>query len=754
MIARIALAAANFTIDRPYDYTVPEEFQDTLKPGMRVFVPFGVGNRVTEGIVLSLCEVSEYGECKEILRVADREVLLDPQLLQLAFFMRERYFCTVYQAARAMLPAGLWFDASGQQRGKDRFREMARLSISSQEALLLAESMSRRAPKQAEILELLAGFEVLPVQDLLHFTVASRAVLKRLQETGTVELFQQEIYRRPERGSVEPQALPALNAEQDAAFRSILADLFVGSVSPGNTASAGVPGLLFGVTGSGKTGIYAHLIDRCLQQGRSAILLVPEIALTPQVLLQFTAWFGDSVALLHSGLSMGERYDEWKRIRRGEANLVIGTRSAVFAPVRDLGLILLDEEQEESYRSESTPRYSTREVARYRCHQLGAGLLLGSATPDLRSRYLAQQGEYRLYRLEHRYNRKPLPDVHIVDMKQELQAGNRMLLSRSLKDAILDRMERGEQSILFLNRRGTNKLVCCSVCGYVYRCEHCSVSMTWHANVRRLVCHYCGAVRRLDQSCPSCGGSLSFTGAGTQMAEEELHNVFPEVPILRVDSDSVSPVGSHRVLFQRFREEKIPLMIGTQMVAKGLNFDNVTLVGVLSADQSLYANDFRAGERTFSLLTQVIGRGGRGDKPGEAFIQTFTPENEIIRLAAKQDYDAFYESELSMRRIQNAPPFYDWVRFSASGPDEARVIEALKLCRNMLEGSFAPQDSVSVLGPVPLPVVRVSDRFRYCLQICCRLDRGIRRMLASVLISAGRLPGTRGVSFYIDNESG
>ena len=744
MFAKLAVAAATFAIDRPYDYLVPAQLEATIQPGMRALVPFGNGDRVTEGVVLSLSEHSDYEKCKELIRLVDAVPVLTAEQLQLAFFMRERYFCTVYQAARSMLPAGLWLTKSGRARSRDRMVEMARLVPPPEDVLPLVEERRRSAPRQAELLDLLCAFETLPVADLLHFAGAARSTLQRLVQQNLVELFSVEVYRRPETSAVERAPLPILNGEQQAVLAAVEAE----------AVSEAPVHLISGVTGSGKTSIYAQLIQRCLSGGRSAILLVPEIALTPQTLARFSAWFGDSIALLHSSLSPGERYDEWKRVLRGEARLVIGTRSAVFAPAQDLGLIIMDEEQEDSYRSESAPRYQTREVARFRCHRMNARLVLGSATPDLRSRYLAERGDYRLHVLSHRYNEKPLPEVRIVDMKKELKSGNRSLFSRPLQEALLQRIERGEQSILFLNRRGASKLVCCSECGYTYRCPHCSVSMTWHARPRRLMCHYCGFVRPLDPACPECGGALNFSGAGTQQAEEELSALFPGVGILRVDSDTVSPAGSHRVLFRRFEEEKIPLMIGTQMVAKGLNFDNVTLVGVLSADQSLYSNDFRAGERSFSLITQVVGRSGRADKPGEALIQTFTPGNEILRLAARQDYEGFFQREKDMRRLQNAPPFYDWVAFSATGRDEGQVIYALQLCRSMLEGSLPPDASVQILGPVPMAVVRVSDRYRYRLLLCCHLSRPLRQTLAAVLAACSRMKEMNHVTFYVENEPG
>ena len=744
MFAKVAVSSVNYTADRPYEYHVPLELQKTIVPGIRVFVPFGGGNHVREAIVLAVSEQCSYPDCKDIIRNADREPLLNKSQLQLALFMRERYYCTVYDAVKAMIPAGYWFDKSGKQRNHDRMREMVRLQMTDEEAETFIREKRKRAPKQCEIVDLLKSFEVLPSSDLLRFTSSSHAVLKALEEHGAIELFTAEVLRRPELGQTDRVPLPVLNKEQ----RSVLSTL-----QNRNTDDSQKIHLLMGVTGSGKTAVYAHIIDFFLKTGKGTILLVPEISLTPQMLALFSGWFGNDVAVLHSALSAGERYDEWKRIRRGEANVVIGTRSAVFAPLQNLGLIIVDEEQEGSYFSEASPRYHAREVARFRTHREGGQLLLGSATPDIQSAYYARTGVYGMLTLSHRYNEKPLPSVHIADMKKELKSGNTSLLSRELRDAVLSRLERKEQSILFLNRRGTNKLVTCSSCGFTYRCPHCSVSMTWHANLGRMICHYCGTTKLLDKKCPACGGAFNFFGAGTQLLETELHDIFPGTEILRVDSDSVSPAGSHRRLFQRFTDEKIPIMIGTQMIAKGLNFDKVTLVGVISADHSLYANDFRAGEKTFSLLTQVIGRCGRSERPGEAYIQTFTPDNEIIRLAASQNYDAFYRREIEMRRVQGAPPFYDWVSLNGSGRDEEGVVNALRQYRAELEALLATEENIQLFGPIPHRIVRMSDRFRYRIQIMCRLNKRIRRALSAVIYASEKEYKSKNMSFYIENEA-
>lgn len=746
MFAKIALKGTPYAVDRPYSYVIPEWMLNQAIPGMRVFVPFGRANRVTEGIILAVTDQEEPDiTCKEVIRIADHELLLTPELLKLALFMRERYFCTVYDAIKTILPAGYWFDKSGRQRNHDQFREIACLAIPLDEALQIMETKKKRAPKQAEVLDLLCAFGELSSRDLMQFTNTARSTLNQLTKDGIIQTYHEEVLRKPELNEISRKPLPILTDEQEKASAYLSSFL---------TNEKAEVSLLSGVTGSGKTSVYAHLIGHALKKGKSVILLVPEIALTPQTLTQFTAWFGEEVAVLHSGLSSGERYDEWKRIRRGEAHVVIGTRSAVFAPVEKLGAIIIDEEQEDSYSSESNPRYHARDIAYYRCVQNKSELILGSATPDIRSRYNAKIGKYHFCRLSHRFNTRPLPVVHIIDMKEELASGNRTNLSLPLIQAIQERIDHGEQSILFLNRRGTNKLVSCSRCGFVYKCPHCSVSLTWHASRHRMMCHYCGYSRNIDAKCPECGGILNFYGAGTQMLEEELQSTFQGVSVLRVDADTVKPSSSHRVLFQRFIDDNIPIMIGTQMIAKGLNFDNVTLVGVISADQSLYANDFRAGEKTFSLLTQVIGRAGRSEKSGEAYIQTFTPENEILKLAASQDYETFFTRELEMRRLQNAPPFYDWVAFNANGSNEAEVMDALRYCRVILEQLLREEIDIQIMGPLPLPVSKINDRFRYRLQICCKMSRKIRQILSFVLIMCSKNSKLRNIVFYIENEPG
>ena len=695
-----------------------------------------------EGIVLAVTDGSKYEALKPVLAVLDEQPVLTDEQIRLALFMRERFFCTVYDAVKAILPAGLWFNADGSRRVNDKTVEMARLSVPAEDAADLADRIRHRSPRQAELLDLLCSFEALPVKDLLLHGNASRASLKSLCDKELVSLYQREVFRRAEIPSEERVPLPVLNEEQQAVFEKLSA------LSCSGKAGCA---LLQGVTGSGKTSVYIHLIQQQLSRGKSSILLVPEIALTPQMLRTFSNHFGDEVAVLHSSLSLGERYDEWKRIRSGRAHLVIGTRSAVFAPVQDLGILIIDEEQEETYRSENAPRYHARDVAKFICSKAGCTLLLGSATPELVSRYQAQIGRYAYFRLDKRYNAQKLPSVRIVDMKRELREGNGGCISSVLAQELQKNLDAGEQSILFLNRRGTNKLISCGDCGFTYKCPRCSVSLTYHSLNRRLLCHYCGYSRRVDDACPECGGRLKYVGAGTQLVVEELQTLFPGREILRMDTDSLAPVGSHEELFDRFRKENTPFLVGTQMVTKGLNFENVTLVGVLSADQSLYAGDYRAGERTFSLITQVVGRSGRGTKPGRAIIQTYTPENETIRLAAEQDYEAFYASEIEVRKLQNAPPFTDHLSVTISGMTESLVVEAGRFVRDRLEALIGRQKA-DFLGPTPLNVVKVNNRFRYRVHINCIAGASIRGFIAQAVIECNTDKRFRGVSVFAEND--
>ncbi len=741
-IAKIAVSGIPFRLDRPFDYAIPLDMKEKVQPGVRVEVPFTRANRRTEGIVLALAPIGAYEKLKPISEVLDETPILTQAQIKLALWMHERFFCTVYEAVKAMLPAGLWFK-NGKRRVSDKYVTMAALAVPAEEAAEAAEQKRRRAPQQSELLRTLCAIGRAALPDLREFTGASLQSVRALRDAGLISLEDVPVYRRPEAPEGERQPLPKLNSEQTKAFKGIL------KLAGGKKASGA---LLFGVTGSGKTTIYIRLIAEMRRRGKTAILLVPEIALTPQMLRTFSSHFGDDIAVLHSSLSAGERLDEWRRIKNGEAGVVIGTRSAIFAPAEDLGIIIIDEEQEDSYKSENAPRYHARDVAKFRCAQDNALLLLGSATPDVESRWRAEQGSYAYFTLSRRFNEQSMPSVEIVDMKRELRRGNGSSISERLRSEISENLERGEQSILFLNRRGANKLITCVDCGFTYSCPNCSVSLTYHSFSRRLMCHHCGYTQRLDEHCPECGGTLKYVGTGTQKLEEELHELFPDTPVLRMDTDTVAPAGGHDVLLERFQTERIPIMVGTQMVTKGLNFENVTLVGVISADQSLYAGDYRATERTFSLITQVVGRSGRFEKPGRAVIQTFTPENETIRQAARQDYESFYRAEIELRRLQDLPPFTELLCITMSGREESLVLGCAAKARDELLDATRSESGVRVLGPAPLSVLRVNNNYRYRVTLCAPPGRGLRRFVADIVARYSSDKQFRGVSVYADTN--
>lgn len=711
-------------------------------PGVRVVVPFGRGNRRSEALVLSKSTHSALSTLKCIESVLDDAPVITHEQMKLALWMSDRFFCTVFDAVKTMLPVGMWFK-DGVKRLGDKTVTAAILDIPAEEALILAAQKRRKAPQQASILDLLAQIGSASVPEILYFTGASRPSVKRLVESGAIILEEQQVYRRPSIKAKAVEGPVVLNSDQQAAFEGLFELL-------GQSAASAA--LLYGVTGSGKTSIYIRLIEETLKQGRDAIVLVPEIALTPQLISIFAAYFEDNVAVLHSALGVGERYDEWKRIRAGEVHVVVGTRSAVFAPVNNLGLLVIDEEQEHTYKSENSPRYHARDIAKYRCTAAGALLLLGSATPSVESMYSTQNGKYRLYRLDNRYNQRELPAVTLADMKNELKNGNGGTISSILLQELKDNIACGQQSILFLNRRGANTLIACGECGYTYTCARCSVSMTYHLANRRLMCHYCGQSQPLEDDCPECGGKLKFIGSGTQKVEAELEELLPGVGIIRMDTDTVTLTKSHEEHLTRFRDKKIPILLGTQMVAKGLDFENVTLVGVLSADQMLYLSDFRAHERTFSLITQVVGRSGRGLKPGRAIIQTYTPSNEVIRLASEQDYDNFYLREIELRKLSGSPPIFDLITLTVSGQDETMVLAGCVKLRQALEGYFNDLNDVTVLGPASASVTKVNNRYRYRIFISCKTSRRIRDTLAHVIRAFFKDKVQRGLFVYADTD--
>ena len=810
MIGKIAVSAANYAIDKPYSYLIPEGME--LQPGMRVMVPFGRGNRAAEGVVLAVESGSEPG-LKTVEQCLDQHPVLSDTMLRLAAFLRERYFCTFYDAIRAMLPAGLWFqsketvsltedrswkenckrqpdalallrfleDCGGQteesslrqvlpeeesfrnalrylvrkkwvvtqtdflRRTGDKTEQIATLAVSAEEAMEYAAGRPKSAAMQRSVLELMCSVGSVAVKELCYFTGAKSATVKRLADLGYLELTDRPVLRCREIKPAQLDGPLVLNEEQQTAYEGLSRQM--AEVQPGAA-------LLYGVTGSGKTSVYLKLIQSCLDQGKSALLLVPEIALTPQLLGLMAAYFGETVAVLHSSLASGERYDQWKRVRSGEARVVVGTRSAIFAPCVNPGIIILDEEQEHYYKSENGPRYSAKEVALWRGIREKTLVLLGSATPSVETMYRAKTGAIGLYTLSHRYNGRHLPTVELVDMREELKEGNDLPFSYYMLDAIRETADAGKQSILFLNRRGNSRALVCVECREAPECPRCAARLTYHSASQRLMCHYCGFSQPVPDRCPSCGGPLKQVGTGTQKAQLELNRLYPELEIARMDADTVSAANTHEKILDRFKSERIPVLIGTQMVAKGLNLPDVTLVGVLDADLSLYSGSYRAAETTFNMLTPVVGRAGRGDAPGRALIQTMVPEHEVLKLAAKQDYDSFYELEIRLRQIQNCPPFGDLATVTFTGQEEGRVLRGAVKFRDGLSGCLKNpafrEERCTVLGPAPCPVPKINYNFRYRLSLRCRMTKTLRGILGHLLRQFSQDRENRGVTAFVD----
>ena len=812
-MVKVAVSAAPYSIDKPYSYLVPESLAAAAVPGVRVMVPFGRGNKESEGLILARVQEPKLPGSKAIRQILDSEPVLDKAGIDLALWMRGRYFCTVFEAVKTILPAGLWYglreiwslamepeaarpaavgipgawqvlDLLEKQGGKadirvlrdvlgdgaekplkamkkaeiltcetdakrkiaDKSHRMVELAVNTEDAYALTEPKRRSAPARYEVVNFLATAGRTPAAEVSYYTGASSRTLKTMEKAGLIAFSEEEELRVPSLDDVEPGPEIVLNEEQQRAFEEILGR--VQAAKPSVT-------LLHGVTGSGKTQVYLRLVQETLALGKTAMVLVPEIVLTPQMMRKFSSYFGSRVAMLHSSLKMTERYDQWKRIRRGEVDVVLGTRSALFAPLKNLGLIIMDEEQEGSYQSENVPRYDAREVAKYLCVREKAALVFGSATPTVETAWAAEQGSYQKALLRRRYNENALPEVLIADLRQEILNGNPGLISTPLRQELEKNLAAGEQSILFLNRRGSSRMLLCGECGYVPQCPRCSTAMTYHSANGRLMCHYCGHSEPAADTCPECGGWMKHVGAGTQKVEEELRELFPEAGILRMDADTTA--GGHEEILQTFERERVPILLGTQMVAKGLDFENVTLVGVLSADISLYVDNYRAAERTFSLLTQVVGRAGRGGKTGRAVIQTYTPGNDVIRCAARQDYDAFYESEIRMRRLRRYPPFADLFTVTVSGTEEGRVLRAAvsvretlrQLCRRPELAAEEPE----VLGPAPAPVVKVNNRFRYRCTLVGKNDKATREMLAWLQKDFAKDSANRGMNLFVDHNA-
>ncbi|MEG0545762.1 MAG: primosomal protein N' [Oscillospiraceae bacterium] len=792
LIAKIAVENTAFSFDDAFDYAIPNELINKVMPGMRVIVPFGNGNTKRQGFVFALRDKSSTKKLKKIISVLDKKPLLNNEMLNLSVYLKETTFCTLFDAAKAMLPSGIGLnfvtsyvispdicdespkDLSDDEKAVFEYLKNKNTFVKSDKLLKdlgfvsdfpIAENMAKKgllvrnidavqkisdatikmarikssyfemqekpklSAKQNEIIKLLTDIGSASVKEICYFTGVTQAVISTLYKKDIIELFENETFRKPKtvsQNSVKENIL--LTDEQDIAFQNIIKQYH------SNKAEGS---LLFGVTGSGKTQVFLRLIDEVIADNKGVIMMVPEIALTPQMLDIFCDRYGDKVAVFHSALSMGERLDEYKRVKNGDAQIAIGTRSAVFAPFEKLGLIIMDEEQESTYKSEMSPRYHARDVAKYRTGYHKSLLVLASATPSIISYSAAKSGIYSLNKLNYRYGNAVLPEVSTVNTKYGSDLSKIKNLTPELEIALKENLEKGKQSILLLNRRGYNTFAACAKCGKVMVCPNCSISMTYHSKNGRLMCHYCGFSEKFTDVCRDCGEkAVVFSGMGTQKLEEELSLALPQAKILRLDTDTTSSRYSFENSLKKFTNLEYDIMVGTQMVAKGLDFPNVTLVGVISIDQQLYNDDYKSGERSFDLLTQVVGRSGRGDYKGKAIIQTGFPENEIINLAKDQDYEAFYELEMKIRKAMVYPPYCDICAISFVGADEVRTTAGSKVFLDMLKASHKSEYNdlnIVVLGPISPRIFKISGKYRSRIIVKCKNTKRLREFISGLL---------------------
>ena len=800
-VAGVVVEKSAYSFDRVFDYTIPDDMQDSIQIGCRVLVPFGRASKQRQGVVVTLHN-NKNSKLKEINKLLDTTPVVTQEMLDTAKFMKEHYFCTYYDAVKAMLPAGINYKITTlysavkteetaplniyeQQiydyllKAKEPVKEdkiLADLGFADKSYIdsLLLKGLLRKSeeafrktgdamlkmvaimedadansvtltPKQQSVFEVLETAGAVSVKEICYYTGVTQSVVDSIVKKGLAYYYEDEIFRTPKANVTETVEPLVLTDEQNNAYKEIYSKIKEDKPSVS---------LLYGITGSGKTSVFLKLIEKVLQDDLGIIVMVPEISLTPQFMNIFSSRFGKQVAVFHSGLSFGERLDEYKRVKNGDAKIAIGTRSAVFAPFEKIGLIIMDEEQESTYKSESTPRYHAREVAKFRIAKHNAVLLLSSATPSIESYFYAKQGRYNLSTLTNRYGGAVLPEVVIADMNVEAQEGNFSNFSSVLLENLHYNLDHNKQSILLLNRRGHNVYVSCTHCQEPVTCPNCSITMTYHSANKRIMCHYCGYSLPFTNECPTCNGKgLRLSGAGTQMAEEELEKIFPQARILRLDTDATMKKFSHERKLTAFAKGDYDILIGTQMVAKGLNFPNVTLVGVLNADQMLYADDYRSYERTFSLLTQVVGRSGRGKDKGMAVIQTFTPENNIISMSAQQDYEKFYNGEIAIRKAMLYPPYADICMIGFVSENQMKAVKASNDFLNMFINNARekyPNLPLRILGPSPASVLKVSNKYRYKLIIKCRNNSDFRKLLGDLLCDFDKISEFKDVTVYAD----
>ena len=783
-VVQVVLEGAVGSYDKRYTYSLPENLVDTALPGCRVTVPFGRGNIKKQGMIMAVTEAELTEGIKYIYSVVDSTPVLSDEMLKMCEWMHSNIFCTYFDAIHTMLPTGLNYRLTDYYSVNDEFCSPALLNETELEIYTFLEQngetalkvleqrfqyasdtlldltkkqavirnsvpkrrmndLTRRyvrlcgeelptgiklTPRQSELVELVSAAGSVSVKELQYFTGASSSVINKLISNKVFEAFDKQEFRIPYKPSSDiKQNKIILTDEQQNAYEGLKRQAF-----SGNAQAA----LLYGVTGSGKTQVFLKLADDVSREGLGVIIMVPEIALTPQMIRIFSERYGDKVAVFHSAMSLGQRMDEYNRIKQGKALIAVGTRSAVFAPFSKLGLIIIDEEQEHTYKSEKSPRFHARDIARFRAGYHKCLALFASATPSVESFSAAKSGKYTLYTLANRYGNATLPEVRLVDMRKELREGNSSDISRELATLIGEAIDGGKQAIILLNRRGHNTYVSCGECGWVAQCDDCSVSLTYHSANGRLMCHYCGHSIPKPQTCPQCGGEhIVFSGSGTQRLEEELKSLFPSARVLRLDADSTVTRDSYSVSLSAFANGEYDIMLGTQMVAKGLDFPNVTVVGVIGADRALYSDDYRGFERTFSLLTQVVGRAGRAGDGGIAVVQTNDTDNNVISLAGRQDYNAFYSEEILNRKLMIFPPFCDICMLWVSGSDYPTVQSTIKeIFDGIKEKTSGEYKDIKliILGPCAATVPRVNGKYRHRMIIKCKNTPRFREMLKSV----------------------
>lgn len=759
--AQVIVDVSAYPVDRPFDYAIPTEWEELIDLGCRVKVPFGPRNVL--GFVVGISEQSDVPveKVKAIAQILDIEAILTPEMLELAKWLKHQTICYEIDALQVMLPGALrakyekyallqgevtqlapslqpYFEKTAkvnvtqfekadllkplkqavkdgmvvienEVKQKGRVKQVRKVQIEAIEQLeSVQQQIGKRSAKQLALIEWMKSYAgaILMPDMICEAANVSMAVLKGVIDKGAAQFIQEEVYRDPYTKEIVHTDFLQLTEEQHDALTKIKQAM---------DEKRQETFLLHGVTGSGKTEIYLQAIQRAIADGKEAIVLVPEISLTPQMTERFKSRFGDEVAVMHSGLSVGEKYDEWRKVQQGKVKVVVGARSAIFAPFKNLGLIILDEEHESTYKQEDSPRYHARDVAIWRGNYYNCPVILGSATPALESFARAKKGVYTLLTLQNRAKKQALPTVHIVDMREQLQAGNRSMFSEPLMEALQQRLERGEQTVLFLNRRGYSSFVLCRDCGTSVQCPNCDISLTYHRYQEKLKCHYCGHEEYIPQTCPECQSeNIRYFGTGTQKVEEEIFKLFPQARVLRMDVDTTKQKGSHEKILDAFGRGEADILLGTQMIAKGLDFPNITLVGVLSADTSLHLPDYRAAEKTFQLMTQVSGRAGRHEKPGEVFIQTYTPEHYAIELSKEQLYTPFYEREMHARHLAGYPPYYYLALVQVSHEDVVMAAEYAGRVAEYLRSNLSFQ--VSVIGPTTASIARLQNRYRYqCL---------------------------------------